>query len=128
MGLEVGDRFSQLGVVDQDGVAIEEGRIPTTRVARRERLAGQPARVVLEAGTHAGWMSRELTALGHEVLVANSRKLRWLYHNEHKTDRVDATYLARARRWDPTLPAPTRLRSAGSDAPLRLVRAQASLV
>src|SRR2546425_9366982 len=55
-------------------------------VALRERLAGPPARVVLEAGTHAGWMSRELTALGHEVLVANSRKLRWLYHNERSEE------------------------------------------
>ncbi len=128
MGLDVGDRFSQLCVVDQDGVVIQEDRIPTTRVALRERLAGPPARVVLEAGTHAGWMSRELTALGHEVLVANSRKLRWLYHNEHKTDRVDATYLARVGRWDPTLLAPIRVRSAGADGALRLVRARASLV
>src|SRR5213080_4386765 len=128
MGLDVGDRFSQLGVVDQDGVVIQEDRIPTTRVVLCERLAGPPARVVLEAGTHAGWMSRELTALGHEVLVANSRKLRWLYHNEHKTDRVDATYLARVGRWDPTLLAPIRVRSAGADGALRLVRARASLV
>ncbi len=128
MGLDVGDRFSQLGVVDRDGVVIQEDRIPTTRVALCERLAGPPARVVLEAGTHAGWMSRELTALGHEVLVANSRKLRWLYHNEHKTDRVDATYLARVGRWDPTLLAPIRVRSAGADGALRLVRARASLV
>ena len=128
MGLDVGDRFSQLCVVDQDGVVIQEDRIPTTRVALCERLAGPPARVVLEAGTHAGWMSRELTALGHEVLVANSRKLRWLYHNEHKTDRVDATYLARVGRWDPTLLAPIRVRSAGADGALRLVRARASLV
>jgi len=128
MGLDVGDRFSQLCVVDQDGVVIQEDRIPTTRVALRERLAGPPARVVLEAGTHAGWMSRELTALGHEVLVANSRKLRWLYHNEHKTDQVDATYLARVGRWDPTLLAPIRVRSAGADGALRLVRARASLV
>src|SRR5438132_1318605 len=110
MGLDVGDRFSQLCVVDQDGVVIQEDRIPTTRVALRERLAGPPARVVLEAGTHAGWMSRELTALGHEVLVANSRKLRWLYHNEHKTGRVDATYLGRDRRWAATLLAPSRVR------------------
>jgi len=28
MGLDVGDRFSQLCVVDQDGVVIQEDRIP----------------------------------------------------------------------------------------------------
>jgi transposase len=128
IGLDVGDRFSQLCMVDHDGVVVQEDRIPTTRGALRDRLAGPPARVVLEAGTHAGWMSRELTALGHEVLVANSRKLRWLYQNEHKTDRVDATYLARVGRWDPTLLAPIRVRSARADGALRLLRARASLV
>jgi transposase len=128
IGLDVGDRFSQLCGVNQDGVIVTEERIPTTREAVRARFAGPPARVILEAGTHAGWMSRELTALGHETLVANSRKLRWLYQNEHKTDRVDARYLARVGRWDPTLLAPIRMRGAGADTVLRLLRARVSLV
>lgn len=129
IGLDVGDRWSQVCAVDADGAVVQEGRIPTTRAALRARFPGTTAcRVVVEAGTHAGWISRELAAQGHEVLVANSRKLRWLYHNEHKTDRVDATYLARVGRWDPTLLAPIRVRSAGADGALRLVRARASLV
>lgn len=129
IGLDVGDRFSQVCAVDGDGVVVAEERVATPRVALRERLPAPPAcRVVLEAGPHAGWISRELTAVGHEVLVANGRKLRWLYHNEHKTDRVDATYLARGGRWDPTLLAPIRVRSAAADGALRVIRARASLV
>jgi len=129
IGLDLGDRYSQLCAVDGDGVVVAEERVATTRTALAARLAGvAPCRVVVEAGTHAGWVSRALEAAGHEVLVANSRKLRWLYGNEHKTDRVDATYLARVGRWDPTLLAPVRVRRAEADGALRLLRARASLV
>ena len=109
VGLDVGDRFSQVCAIDAEGVVVQESRVATTREALRERLPGQPScRVILETGPHAGWISRELSAVGHEVLVANGRKLRWLYANEHKTDRVDAQYLARVGRWDPTLLSPIR--------------------
>jgi len=129
VGLDVGDRFSQVCAIDAEGVVLQESRVATTRAALRERLPGQPScRVILETGPHAGWISRELSAVGHEVLVANGRKLRWLYANEHKTDRVDAQYLARVGRWDPTLLSPIRVRSASADGALRLLRARASLV
>src|ERR687892_909080 len=85
VGLDVGDRFSQICAVDAEGVVIQEGRVATTREALRERLPARPScRIVLETGPHAGWINRELSAAGHEVLVANGRKLRWLYSNEHK--------------------------------------------
>ena len=129
VGLDVGDRFSQICAVNGEGVLIHEGRVATTREALRDRLPPRPScRVILETGPHAGWISRELSAVGHEVLVANGRKLRWLYANEHKTDQVDARYLARVGRWDPTLLSPIRVRSASADGALRLLRARASLV
>jgi len=36
VGLDVGDRYSYLCVVDAAGVVVEEGRIPTTRAANRD--------------------------------------------------------------------------------------------
>lgn len=48
-------------------------------------------------------MSRLLSRLGHEVLVANPRKLRLIYENHQKDDRIDAEYLARVARLDPKL-------------------------
>jgi len=33
-------------------------------------------RIALEAGTHSPWVSRLLESLGHEVPVANPRKIR----------------------------------------------------
>jgi transposase len=53
-------------------------------------------RIAIEAGTHSPWASRVLKECGHEVLVANARKLRLIYANKRKTDEVDAlrTWLA----------------------------------
>jgi len=47
-----------------------------------------------------------LRELGHDVLVANARKLRAIYHNPRKGDRVDAETLARLARLDPELLSP----------------------
>src|SRR5438445_4212 len=99
IGVDLGDQYSQLYVVDAAGTCVETGRVRTTRAGLERWFAGQaPARVVLEAGTHSPWASRALQALGHEVLVANPRKLRGLYENDSKDDRVDAEYLARLRQ------------------------------
>ena len=48
-------------------------------------------RIAMEAGTHSPWASRVLEECEHEVLVANSRKLRLIYANKRKTDGVDAS-------------------------------------
>lgn len=129
MGLDLGDRYSQVCAVDAEGVVVREARVVTTAAALVAACpAGVSCRVVVESGTHASWVSRTLTAAGHEVLVANSRKLRWLRGNERKSDQVDATYLARVGRWDPTLLAPVPVRSAAADEALRLLRARATLV
>src|SRR5688572_8403687 len=94
VGLDVGDRYSYLCVLDAAGVVVEEGRIPTTRAAIRRRfLSADRMRVVLETGTHSAWISRGLEELGHEVLVANARRLRLIAEHDAKSDRV------MRRRW-----------------------------
>ncbi len=35
----------------------------------------------MEVGTHSHWANYLLIGLGHDVLVANARKLRAIYHN-----------------------------------------------
>jgi transposase len=47
-------------------------------------------RIAIEAGTHSPWATRVLEECGHEVLVANACKLRLIYSNKRKTDKVDA--------------------------------------
>jgi transposase len=59
---------------------IEEGRLSTTPEAFLRRFASEPPmRIAIEAGTHSPWASRVLEECGHEVLVANARKLRLIY-------------------------------------------------
>ena len=70
---------------------MQEGRLRTTPEAFRRRFASErPLRVAIETGTHSPWVSRVLEECGHEVLVANARKLRLIYSNKRKTDEVDA--------------------------------------
>jgi len=73
------------------GEVIEEGRLRTTPEALRRRFSSErPLRIAIETGTHSPWVSRLLEECGHEVLVANARKLRLIYANKRKTDEVDA--------------------------------------
>jgi transposase len=97
-GLDLGDRFSYLCLLDlldtESGEVAEEGRLRTTPEALRRRFASErPMRIAIEAGTHSPWASRVLQECGHEVLVANSRKLRLIYANKRKTDEIDAENL-----------------------------------
>ena len=92
-GLDIGDKYSYLCLIDtQSGEVIEEGRLRTSPEAFGRRFGSErpPMRIAIEAGTHSPWASRVLEGLGHEVLVANSRKTRLIYANKRKTDRIDA--------------------------------------
>ena len=129
VGLDVGDRHIQVCVLDEAGEVVEESRLLTKRAALERRFAAsEPMRIVLEAGTHSPWISRLLEELGHEVLVANPRKLRLIYQNDSRSDRVDAEYLARLGRLDPSLLAPLRHRSARAQEDLALLRSRTCLV
>ena len=60
----------------------------------------------MEAGGQSPWAARILTALGHDVVVANPSKVRLIAEATLKNDTVDATTLARLVRADRTLLAP----------------------
>ncbi|MHB1345068.1 MAG: hypothetical protein ACYCX3_12030 [Thermoleophilia bacterium] len=62
VGLDLGDRYCQVCVLDEGGEVTEEGRVATKPEALRRRFFGaDPLRVVLEAGTHSPWVSRLLS-------------------------------------------------------------------
>jgi hypothetical protein len=62
VGLDPGDKRSNVFILDQDGEPIEETRIPTTEPAFRRKFASPPpCRVAMEAGTPSRWASRLLT-------------------------------------------------------------------
>jgi transposase len=129
-GLDLGDKYSYLCLIDtRSGEMIEEGRLRTKPEALRRRFASeQPLRIAIETGTHSPWVSRLLEECGHEVLVANSRKLRLIYANKRKTDEVDAENLARLARVDPKLLYPLKHRGEESQAHMALIRSRQALV
>jgi transposase len=129
-GLDLGDKYSYLCLIDSDsGEVMEEGRLRTTPEAFRRRFASErPSRIAIEAGTHSPWVSRVLKECGHEVLVANARKLRLIYANKRKTDEIDAENLARLARVDPKLLYPLKHRSEDSQAHMALIRSREALV
>jgi transposase len=130
-GLDLGDKYSYLCLIDQhSGEVVEEGRLRTTPEAFRRRFASEqpPMRIAIEAGTHSPWASRVLEECGHEVLVANARKLRLIYTNKRKTDEVDAENLARLARVDPKLLYPLKHRSEDSQAHMAVIRSRQALV
>jgi transposase len=130
VGLDLGDRYSYLCFIDQQsGEVMEEGRLRTTPEALRRRFSSErPMRIAIETGTHSPWVSRLLEECGHEVLVANARKLRLIYANKQKTDEVDAENLARLARLDPKLLYPLKHRGEGSQAHLAVIRSRQALV
>jgi transposase len=125
-GLDLGDKYSYLCLLDTDGgEVIEEGRVRTTPEALRRRFSSeQPMRIAIEAGTHSPWASRVLEECGHEVLVANPRRTRLIYTNKRKTDEIDAESLARLARVDPKLLYPLKHRGEHSQAHLALIRSR----
>jgi transposase len=130
-GLDIGDKYSYLCLIDQQsGEVVEEGRLRTTPEALRRRFASEqpPMRIAMEAGTHSPWVSRVLKECGHEVLVANARKLRLIYANKRKTDEVDAENLARLARLDPKLLYPLKHRGEDSQTHMALIRSRQALV
>ena len=104
VGLDLGDRHSHYCMLTSTGEVVEEGRIQTTRAAMEKHFGGEPRmRIALEAGTHSAWVSRLLKSYGHQVIVANPRKIPTLTKSESKNDRNDAEQLARMAAFDPKL-------------------------
>ena len=129
IGLDVSDRYSRMCVLDSKGRVMEEGRVRTSPEGLARRFGcEEPARVVLEVGTHSPWMSEQLKQLGHEVLVANPRRLKLIYGEHDKTDRLDAEHLARVGRMDPKLLKTVQHRGRQARADLAVIRSRDALV
>src|SRR5271166_622989 len=129
IGLDLGDRMSWYCVLDEAGEVISEQKLGTTRKAMQEMFAAMPrSRIALETGMHSPWVSRLLSELGHEVIVAHARNVRLIGESRRKDDRLDARTLARLARIDPQLLSPVKHRSAQAQADLTVIRARASLV
>ena len=129
IGIDLGDRSSRYCVLDEAGEVILERGVPTTQKGMEQAFGAMArSRVAMETGAHSPWVSRQLTRLGHEVIVAHARNVRLIGESSRKDDRLDARTLARLARIDPQLLSPVRHRSAEAQAHLTVIRARAALV
>ena len=129
IGLDLGDRTSHYCVLNEAGEIIWESKLPTTPKGIEEVFSKLPrSRVALETGTHSPWVSRQMTELGHEVIVAHARNVQLISESSRKDDRLDARTLARLARIDPGLLSPVRHCSAKAQIHLTVIRARATLV
>jgi transposase len=128
-GVDVGDEYSHIHIVDEAGNMVEATRLETKPHRLKDYFSQQSQlRVALETGTHSPWLSRLIAEQGHEVLVANARQVRLIYAGQKKTDQLDAEKLARLARLDPKLLAPIEHRSEHTQTDLAVIKARDGLM
>ena len=94
-------RYSQIRIVDADGVVRRDQRVVTTRERFVTAFDGFGAmRILVETGTESEWVAQALEAAGHEVVVAdpNYAPMYGERTRKIKTDRRDVAALAEANR------------------------------
>jgi transposase len=129
VGLDLGDRYSHYCLLSSQGEFMEEGRIQSTAGSLQKHFGSEKRmRIALETGTHSPWVSRLLKSYGHQVIVANPRKIPTLTRSESKNDRNDAEQLARMAAFDPKLLHPIEHRSLERQQDLNLVHTRRVLV
>src|ERR1700674_2222392 len=129
IGVDLGDLWSFYCIRDEAGQVILEQKLPTTPEAMKQTFSRIPQSLIaLETGTHAPWVSRLFTQLGHEVIVAHAQKVELITKSSRKDDRHDAQTLARLARVAPELLGPVGPRTAKAQLHLTVIRARAELV
>jgi len=129
IGVDLGDEYAQYVALDGNGELIGRGHVRTRAVAFQTFFGAIPPKsIAIETGTHSPWVARMLSKIGHEVTVANSRRLRLIYESRNKNDAVDAEYLARLVRVDPKLLHPVEHRSETAQQHVAVFHARDALV
>jgi transposase len=129
IGLDLGDRSSCWCALGADGEVIARGEVISERQPLEQLFGRIPASLVaLEVGSHSPWISRLMKEQGHDVVVANARRVKLISESSRKNDAVDAELLARLARADRYLLSPVKHRGAEAHADLMAVRVRAQLV
>jgi transposase len=98
VGLDVHKRYTEVAIVDEDGVVTEQDRIENEPEKIKEfssRLSN--ADMVLESSSTWYWLY-EILSLKHRVVLSNPAKTKAIASAKLKTDKVDALMLANLLR------------------------------
>lgn len=129
IGVDVSDKNMKVVGLDGDGEVGFRQEVKCQESAIRV-VFGKIERgvVALETGVHTGWIAEVLGELGHEVVVANARKVRAISANERKSDWIDAEILARLVRTDRRLLHPVTMRKVEARRDMVLLKARDAAV
>jgi len=114
VGVDQHKRYCQLAAVDEQGVVVKEGRVPTDRdeLSRFLMELGQPCAAALEAGRNWGLVYDWLEGLEAvaDLQLAHPAKAKAIASAKIKTDTIDARILAQLLRANllPTAHIPSR--------------------
>ena len=130
IGLDLGDRQTHYCILDESGEIAAAGQLATTAEEFEAYFRLIPkSRLAMEVGTHSPWLDALLKELGHEVYVANVRKMEGgKKRRRRKNDKVDAQRLARLVKADPRLLYPIQHRGAKARQGLMFLRLRDALV
>jgi transposase len=129
IGVDLGNRWSDVCVLGNDGEVIDRTRVRTVPAAMREFFSAfAGCAIAIEASGQSPWVSRVLKECGLDVTIANAREVRKIHQSDRKNDRSDAETLARLLRVDRKLLAPIEHRDAEMQADISVLRARDTLV
>lgn len=128
IGCDLGDKTSTVCCLNMGTAEQQTQEVKTTRAGMREFFTRPPAQVVMEVGTHSRWVSELVAELGHEVIVANPRRLKLITQSDSKNDKTDAEMLARLGRADAQLLSPVKHRGTQAQADLAVLKVRDTLV
>src|SRR5690606_28262024 len=89
IGIDLGDKISRYAVIDQSGEVVQESTFHNTPASIAKHFTRASACIAMEVGSPSAWIARELEQLGHRVIVAHARDLRWITGSDNKNDRND---------------------------------------
>ena len=90
VGLDLSDRKGTFVELDGNPAGkdmLSHGTVTLTAAGLRARFGDTaPCRIAIEVGTHSPWVSRLLTDLGHQVILANPRQVPLISRSGRKTE------------------------------------------
>lgn len=129
-GIDLSDKKCNWAMMTYSSEEIQDEGI--TKLTRKDLYhkfrSIESSLIAIEAGSQSAWVERLFKRCGHKVIVANPRKLRMIYSNDAKSDKVDAQMLVRVARLDTNLLHPIKHRRKKAQCDLSIIRARDILV
>jgi len=98
-GIDLALRSSWVCITNGKGVILEERVVATEEAELEEVFAGRRGMsCLLEASPLAEWMAKLLEGWGHTATVIDTRKAKGVIRTKKKTDKLDASNLAKMSR------------------------------